>query len=57
MRLDQLERSSPVDSWLLKAHNKFRIQIPKDENCLYKAVAEQVHNINSFNILISFKLV
>ncbi|XP_067931766.1 protein ovarian tumor locus-like [Watersipora subatra] len=41
MRVDQLERGSPVDVWLLNKHGLYRILISKDEECLYRAIAEQ----------------
>lgn len=44
MRIDQLERGSPVDAWLLTEYQKFRVSIPKDKYSLFKAVADQVRN-------------
>lgn len=42
MRVDQLVRGAPIDSWLLNEHDMFRIAVPKDNDSLYKSVAEQV---------------
>lgn len=42
MRFDQLERRTGVDAWLLHDHKMYRVLIPKDSDCLYKAVAELV---------------
>lgn len=44
MRVDQLERGSALDAWLLDSHKMYRVLVPKDQNSLYKAVAEQVRN-------------
>ena len=42
MRVDQLENKSDIDAWLFKNHEMYRILIPKDLDCLFKAVAELV---------------